>query len=153
MGKYRDLKGWVKSKDLAVWIYQITGQGRFGQDFGLRDQIRRAVVSISSNIAEGDELGTNAQAIRHFYIAKGSNAEVLTQSIIAFEIGYITQNQYQHIEQESNTIGKMLNRLIQSRRTHKSPTPNPQHPKPSTQNPKPSTQNPKPSTQNPAPDT
>jgi four helix bundle protein len=125
MGRYRDLKVWVKSKDLAVWVYQLTGEGKFGRDFGLRDQIRRAVVSISSNIAEGDELGTNAQAIRHFYIAKGSNAEVLTQSIIALEIGYITQALYHYIEQECNTIGKMLNRLIQSRRTHKSPTPNP----------------------------
>jgi len=121
MGRFQDLKVWVNSKNLAVWVYQVTSQGNFGRDFGLRDQIRRAVVSMSSNIAEGDELGTNAQAIRHFYIAKGSNAEVLTQSIIALEIGYITQAQYHYIEQECNTIGKMLNRLIQSRRNSKFP--------------------------------
>jgi len=116
VGKYRDLKVWLRGKDLAVWIYRVTGEGKFGQDFGLRDQMRRAVVSIPSNIAEGDELNTNAQSIRHFHIAKGSTAEVLTQSIIAFEIGYLTSNQYQHIEEECTAIASMLSRLIQARK-------------------------------------
>jgi four helix bundle protein len=49
MGKYQELKVWVKGKDLAVWIYQMTDQGKFARDFGLRDQIRRAAVSIPSN--------------------------------------------------------------------------------------------------------
>jgi four helix bundle protein len=115
MGKYQELKVWVKGKDLAVWIYQMTDQGKFARDFGLRDQMRRAAVSIPSNIAEGDELHTNAQAVRHFYIARGSIAEVITQSIIAFEIGYINLDQRQHIEQECNAIARMLNRLIQAR--------------------------------------
>lgn len=115
MGKYQELKVWVKGKDLAVWIYQMTDQGKFARDFGLRDQIRRAAVSIPSNIAEGDELHTKAQAVRHFYIARGSTAEVITQSIIAFEIGYISLAQRQHIEQECNVIARMLNRLIQTR--------------------------------------
>lgn len=121
VGKFRELKVWEKGKDLAVWVYQITDQGNFGRDFGLRDQIRRAVVSIPSNIAEGDELNTNAQAIRHFYIAKGSTAEVLTQSIIALEIGYISPDQYQHIEQNCAAIARMLNRLIQARQSNPSP--------------------------------
>jgi four helix bundle protein len=79
------------------------------------------VVSIPSNIAEGDELNTNAQAIRHFYIAKGSTAEVLTQSIIALEIGYISPDQYQHIEQNCAAIARILNRLIQARQSNPSP--------------------------------
>ena len=98
MGRYQDLQVWQKGKPLAVWVYRVTNQGQFGRDFGLRDQIRRAAVSIPSNIAEGDELGTNTQAIRHFYIAKGSNAEVLTQGIIAFEISDISVAQDQHLE-------------------------------------------------------
>jgi four helix bundle protein len=125
VGRYQDLKVWVRGKNLAVWIYQISGEGKFSRDFGLRDQIRRAVVSIPSNIAEGDELDTNAQAIRHFYIAKGSTAEVLTQSIIALEIGYITPVQFQHIEQECTTIASMLTRLIQSRKQRLHPLPRP----------------------------
>ena len=115
MGQYQQLQVWRKGKELAVWIYRNTQDGEFSRDFGLRDQIRRAAVSIPSNIAEGDELNTNAQAIRHFYIARGSAAEVLTQGLIAWEIGYLTQAQHQHIEQECNLIARMLTRLIQKR--------------------------------------
>jgi len=115
VGKYKDLKVWLRGKDLAVWIYRVTGEGKFRQDFGLKDQLRRAAVSIPSNIAEGDELNTNAQSTRHFYIAKGSTAEVLTQSIIALEIGYLTSAQYQHVEEECTAIASMLSRLIQAR--------------------------------------
>ncbi len=117
MGRFQDLKVWQRGKDLAVWVYQLTGQGEFCRDFGLRDQIRRAAVSIPSNIAEGDELNTNAQAIRHLYVAKGSTAEVLTQGIIAREIGYLSPAQYEHIEEECTAISSMLKRLIQARQT------------------------------------
>jgi four helix bundle protein len=115
MGKFQELKVWQRAKDLAVYIYKITGKGSFAKDFSLRDQIRRAAVSIPSNIAEGDELGSNKQAIRHFYIAKGSSAEVLTQAIIALEIGYIEMKPFQHIERESKAISGMLSRLITAR--------------------------------------
>ena len=58
MGKFQDLKVWQRSKDLAVYMYKLTGKGSFAKDFSLRDQIRRAAVSIPSNIAEGDDLGS-----------------------------------------------------------------------------------------------
>ena len=115
MGNFRDLKVWQRAKDLAVFIYKMTTQGEFSKDFGLRDQIRRAGVSIASNIAEGDELGTDKQSVNFFYIARGSSAEVLTQTIIAFEIGYIAEKNFSHIENESQSISKMLNKLIQAR--------------------------------------
>jgi four helix bundle protein len=115
MGKFRELKVWQKAKDLAVHIYKLTADGYFKKDLGLRDQIRRAAVSMPSNIAEGDELNTDKQSIRHFYIAKGSAAEVLTQSIIAHEIGYISLEQFEYIEIECQSIAGMLTRLIQSR--------------------------------------
>jgi len=56
-GGFKELRVWQKGKDLAVYIYQITNTGDFAKDYSLRDQIRRAVVSIPSNIAEGDERG------------------------------------------------------------------------------------------------
>lgn len=115
MGKFRKLKVWQRAKDLAVDIYDITSHGSFSKDYGLRDQIRRAAVSIPSNIAEGDELGNDKQGIRHFYIAKGSSAEVFTQAIIAFEIGYISEGSYEQIEKECQAISGMLMRLIESR--------------------------------------
>jgi four helix bundle protein len=62
---------------LAVFIYKVTDGGLFSKDYGLRDQIRRAAVSIPSNIAEGEELGTNKKSIKYFNISKGSSAEVM----------------------------------------------------------------------------
>lgn len=115
MGHFQDLKVWQRSKKLAVFLYGITGEGAFRKDWGLRDQIRRAVVSISSNIAEGDELGTDRQAIRFFYTAKGSSAEVLTQAIIAYEIGYLPERHFDHIKEECQGISGMLTKLIQAR--------------------------------------
>jgi four helix bundle protein len=115
MGKYRELKVWQRAKDLAVLTYKVTDEGAFAKDYGLRDQIRRAAVSIASNIAEGDELGTDKQAIRFFYTAKGSSAEVLTQAIIAFEVDYLTKESFQQIETECRGIAGMLTRLIQAR--------------------------------------
>jgi four helix bundle protein len=115
MGKFQDLKVWQRAKDLAVDLYRLTGEGAFGKDWGFRDQVRRAVISIPSNIAEGDELGTDKQAIKFFYTAKGSAAEVLTQSIIAQEIGYLTQEQFHRISEECLGISAMLAKLISAR--------------------------------------
>ena len=115
MGKFQDLKVWQRAKDLAVSMHKLTGEGPLGKDWALRDQIRRATVSIPSNIAEGDELGTDRQAIRFFYTARGSAAEVLTQTIIAQEIGYLTQEQFHHITEECLGISAMLTKLISAR--------------------------------------
>ena len=115
MGDFRKLKVWQRAKELAVVVYKLTGQGAFAKDWGLRDQIRRATVSISSNIAEGDELGTDRQAIKFFYIAKGSSAELLTQITIAHEIGYLTEEHCDHIIKECQVISRMLMKLIQAR--------------------------------------
>jgi four helix bundle protein len=115
MGKFHKLRVWQRGKDLAVNIYKATGEGSFSRDYSLRDQIRRAAVSIPSNIAEGDELGTDKQATRYFYTARGSSAEVLTQAIIAHEIGYLANNDFEYIENECESISGMLTRLIQAR--------------------------------------
>ena len=114
-GGFKELKVWHKGKDLAVFIYKITEEGKFTKDYGLRDQIRRAAVSIASNIAEGDERETDKEAVRYFYIAKGSSAEVLTQAIIAFEIGYINKITFKEIEKRCMEISSMLSNLIQAR--------------------------------------
>jgi len=111
-GGFKSLKVWQKSKDLAVYVYQITNNGIFSKDYGLRDQIRRAAVSIASNIAEGDERDTDKEAVRYFYIAKGSSAEVLTQATIAYEIGYIEQSTFTETEQKCMEISSMLSKLI-----------------------------------------
>ena len=68
-----------------------------------------------SNIAEGDELDTDRQAVKFFYIAKGSAAEVLTQIIIAHEIDYVSERDFDHVQKECMAISGMLTRLIQAR--------------------------------------
>jgi len=115
MGNFKELKVWQQSKDLAVNIYKLTEAGAFIKDYGLKDQMRRASVSVPSNIAEGDNLDTDKQGIRHFYIARGSVAELRTQLIIGMEIGYIEKNQYNSLETECGKISAMLTSLIKFR--------------------------------------
>jgi four helix bundle protein len=115
MASFRDLRVWQEAKALAVEIYSITRQGSFTHDYALRDQIRRAAVSIPSNVAEGDQRGTNKEAVRFFYIAKGSLAELQTQLEIAHEIGYLTASTFTTLDEKCRTLGRMLGSLIKAR--------------------------------------
>jgi four helix bundle protein len=85
------------------------------KDYGFKDQIQRAAVSISANIAEGDELGSDKQSICHFYIAKGSSAELQTLIIIGSEIGYIEEKIAEELINESKIVSFMLAKLISAR--------------------------------------
>lgn len=113
---FKDLIVWQKAKNLAVFIYGITLQNRvLSQDYGLRDQLRRSVVSVASNLAEGDERNTDKDSVRFFYIAKGSLAELRTQIEIAYEIGYLEKDVFDKLETECEEVGKMMGRLIKVR--------------------------------------
>lgn len=115
MGDYSKLEVWQLAKDLAVEIYRYTNEGSLAKDFEMRDQIRRAVVSIPSNIAEGDESGSVQNSIRYFNIAKGSSAELRTQLLIASEIGYLSKESYDELNEKCNAISQKLEKLIQAR--------------------------------------
>ena len=117
MGNFQKLRVWQLAKDLAVEIYKLSLTSTLSKDFGLRDQIQRSAVSISANIAEGDELGTDKQSIRHFYIAKGSTAELKTLLIIANEINYIESNALERLVNDCIIISVMLSKLIKARST------------------------------------
>lgn len=97
--------------------YKITHQGEFKKDYGLCDQVRRSAVSVPSNIAEGDERDTDRDAVRFFFIAKGSLAELRTQMEIAYRIGYIDENIFKGVDDKAIEIGKMLGALIKARST------------------------------------
>lgn len=114
-GGFKELIVWQKAKNLAVLVYRITSEGCFKKDFGLSDQMRRAAVSVPSNIAEGDQRETDKEAVRFFYISKGSAAELLTQSIIAFEIAYIDKEVFDELESRCTEIISMLAKLISAR--------------------------------------
>jgi four helix bundle protein len=115
MGNFQKLRVWQLAKDLAVRIYKIIKSTPLSKDFGLRDQIQRAAVSVPSNIAEGDESGTNKNSIRYFYTAKGSIAELQTQIIIAHEIGYLDLALKNDLISECDRISIMLNKIIKAR--------------------------------------
>ena len=115
MGDFRKLRVWQKAKDLAVKIYQLVKKQTILKDYGYKDQIQRAAVSIPANIAEGDELGTDKQSIRHFFIAKGSCAELHTLLIIGFEIGYIEKEIADGLINECKIISYMLAKIISAR--------------------------------------
>jgi len=115
MGNFQKLRVWVLAKNLAVKIYRLTQKSELIKDFGFRDQIQRSALSIPSNIAEGDELGSDKQSVRHFYIAKGSCAELMTQIIIGLEIGYIDQSDYDNLINDCKIISVMLLKLIRAR--------------------------------------
>lgn len=114
-GGFRELIVWQKAKELAVEIYKITNQAQFQKDFSFRDQIRRAAVSIPSNIAEGDERDTDKEAVRFFFFAKGSAAELSTQLQIAFEIEYLDKQVYEDLNSRVVEVGKILGALIKAR--------------------------------------
>ena len=89
--RFEDLIAWQKAKNLTRAIYEITKIGEFAKDFGLRDQIRRAAVSVMSNIAEGFDRGGHSEFHQFLVIAKGSCAELRSQLYIAKDIGYIDE--------------------------------------------------------------
>jgi four helix bundle protein len=115
MGNFRNLEVWNDAKNLAVSVYKITSIGLISKDFGLCDQLRRAAVSVPSNIAEGDESGTNKKSINYFYIAKGSLAELYTQIIIASEVGYVEKEPMNDFILGINALSAKLRKLIQYR--------------------------------------
>ncbi len=125
MGKkgFQELLVWQRGRELAVLVYQLTSSNHFPRDYSLRDQMRRAAISIPSNIAEGDERETDKEAIRSFYVAKGSTAELLTQALIAQDIGYLNQQQVETLSERCKDILRMLVNLIRAR--SRSPQPNP----------------------------
>ena len=115
MGNFKKLEVWIDAKDLAVSIYKTTNTGNISKDYGLCDQLRRAAVSVPSNIAEGDESGSQRKSISYFYISKGSLAELFTQIIIAFEVDYIKKETMDDYAIKINSLSARLSKLIQYR--------------------------------------
>ncbi len=111
---FESLEVWKRASRLAVNVYLALKACR---DYGLKDQMARAAVSVASNIAEGYDRGTNNEFIRYLNIAKGSAAELRTQLYIAKEIGVITPETMAELVEETKGIGAMLNKLEQSRRS------------------------------------
>jgi four helix bundle protein len=109
---YRDLIVWKKSMRLAFDIYNLVKQLPSEERYALADQMRRAVVSIPSNIAEGKQRGSLNDYKRFAFIAKGSLSELETQILLCEGFGYITKEQSEIIMDQCAEISKMLGSLI-----------------------------------------
>ena len=108
---FEDLEVWKRSCRLTVKVYDIFKNSK---EYGLRDQMTRSALSIPSNIAEGAERNSRLEFIRFLHIAKGSAAELRTQTYIATEIGVIDKDQKKELKDELLRISSMLQSLIKS---------------------------------------
>jgi four helix bundle protein len=111
---YKGLKVWQKSYQLCLDIYKVTKGFPREETYGLTSQIRRAAVSIPSNIAEGYGRKTTPEYIRSLYIAYGSNCELETQILLSGDLGYIDAGKLKRLEDEIGEVERMLKALIKS---------------------------------------
>jgi len=112
IAKFEDIEAWQKARELTREVYKITNQGAFARDFSLRDQFRRAAVSIMSNIAEGFGRGGNREFIQFLSMAKGSVSEVQAQLCVAVDAGYLTKDQFQQLYSLSQSTGNLIGGFI-----------------------------------------
>ncbi len=111
---YKELKVWQKAYQLCLEIYKITKDFPKEERYGLTSQIRRAAVSVPSNIAEGYGRKTTPDYIRSLYIAYGSNCELETQVLLSGDLGYIEAGKLKKLEDEIGEVERMLKALIKS---------------------------------------
>jgi four helix bundle protein len=113
VSRFEDLEVWQDGCNLAVHIYKLSREGKLARDYGLRDQMTKAAVSIPSNIAEGKERETAPELIRYLYIAKGSTGELQTQLYIAQRIDYVDEETSYNLIQQTKVLSKKLGSFIQ----------------------------------------
>ena len=114
MPGFEELVAWQKARELTKRIYQTTLSGTFSKDFGLRNQIQLAAVSIMSNIAEGYERGGRSEFHQFLVIARASCAEVRSQLYVAFDVGYITEPCFHELISETEELSKIISGLRKS---------------------------------------
>jgi four helix bundle protein len=115
---FTDIDAWQKARELAGLVYAVTRAGAFAKDFALRDQIRRASVSVMANIAEGFGRSGSSEFIQFLAVAKGSACEVISHVYVAFDQGYIDRSEFERLgdlgERTINLIGGLMKYLQQS---------------------------------------
>lgn len=109
---FEEINSWKKSRIFNKRIYEITNGEEFKKDFDLVRQIRRASISISSNIAEGFERNTDKEVIYFLYVAKASSAEVRSQLYLALDLNYITKIEFDELFENVSDISKLISGFI-----------------------------------------
>jgi len=110
---FEDIQAWQKARQLVNEVYKITTENeRFSKDYGLKDQIRRASVSIMSNIAEGFSRQTDKEFVQFLYMAKGSASEVQSQLYVALDLKYISQATFKKLYELSEEIIRLISGFV-----------------------------------------
>jgi four helix bundle protein len=117
--RFEDIKAWQKAREVTRTIYEVTTGDRFAKDFGLRDQIRRASVSIMANIAEGFGRHSDKEFSYFLSMAHGSTAEVQSHLYIALDLKYIEQNDFSKLYNTLDETSRMTLALSQHLRNSK----------------------------------
>lgn len=119
ISRFEDIQAWQKARDLCKVVYRLSGDDKFARDFGLRDQTRRAAVSIMANISEGFDAHSNPEFIQFLYYALRSASELQSHFYIAQDQGYVTQSQFAEAYEEASKVKSMIFGFIDYLRTHK----------------------------------
>jgi four helix bundle protein len=106
--RFEDIEAWTHAREVTRLIYEISSKGTFAKDFALRDQIRRAAISILSNIAEGFERSGNREFFNFLAIAKGSCGEVRSQLYIAFDQGYLGGSEFDELLMKLSETSRVI---------------------------------------------
>jgi four helix bundle protein len=110
--KFEEIECWQRARQLTSRVYAITNEPAFAKDFGLKDQIRRASVSVMSNIAEGYDRSGTAEFVHFLAIAKGSAAEVKCQLYVAVDQNYIPEDHFNELSALATETGSMVAGLM-----------------------------------------
>lgn len=109
---FEDIKSWQRAREITSKIYQVTSAGSFANDYGLRDQIQRASVSVMANIAEGFGSDSNKEFIKFLNYSRRSVLEVQSHLYVALDQEYITQNQFNQLYKELTNLKKLISGFI-----------------------------------------
>jgi len=110
--KFEEIQAWQKARQLVKRIYQVTSEGDFAQDYSLKDQIRRASVSIISNIAEGFSRQTDKEFTQYLHVAKGSASEVQSQLYVALDLEYISKDAFKELYELSQETIRLISGFV-----------------------------------------
>jgi len=110
--RFEDLDAWKKARELARGVYEATREPRFARDFALCDQIRRAVISVMSNIAEGFERAGTGEFLQALAVAKGSIGEARSQLYVALDQKYIEQGRFEELQATAIECGRLVGGLM-----------------------------------------
>jgi four helix bundle protein len=119
--QFEEIEGWREARVLAAKIYELSNRGKFSTDFGLRDQIRRASVSIMANIAEGFGRGGKTEFLRFLRISRASALETQSHLYIALDLGYLSEADFETLHKQAIRVTRLVGGFINYLSNHKEP--------------------------------